>query len=243
MGPLVSHDADRKEVMRAVRSLLGLAGAHHMEVNHPWLDRNEMTGLGFKVHEGVTHLIELPENEEEAWAALRGTARNRVRKAMKKGVTAQITDDPAVIEHFFSQFEEVYGKQGQRTPFGIERPRSLWKRLVPAGKLLSLWVHVGGEVAAAGLFPFDERCIYFWGAASWIRYQAACPNELLQWTVIKAAVERGIPFYNMCGGKSQFKDKFGGEDVPNLVYYRSALPGLSTARALYRKLHFRSLLK
>ncbi|HEX8362141.1 MAG TPA: GNAT family N-acetyltransferase [Longimicrobium sp.] len=241
MGPLVRAGTDTREVVRGLTRLFGPRHFLHLEVSHPSLDRAMMVEEGFQVQENVTHLCPLPGTEDAAWASLRGEARNRVRKAERAGVVVERTDDPAVVDHFFDQFGEVYGKQGMAVPFGPERPRSLYENLHRAGRLLPIWAKKDGEVLAAGLFPFDERCIYFWGAASWIRHHALCPNEALQWGVMKFAVERGIPLYNMCGGQSQFKNKFGGQDVPYLTFYRSALPFLETARNLYRARHFRAL--
>jgi len=241
MGPLVNADIDQREVIRGLWRLAGPKHFLHLEIANPWLDRGLMESEGFSVHESVTHLVPIGGTTEEAWAGLKSQARNRIRKAWKNELVVERTDDPAIVDHFYDQFIEVYGKQGMVTPFGRERPRSLFENLHPAGHLLPLWVKSGEEVVAAGLFPYDDKAIYFWGAGSWLKHHALCPNEALHWGVIEFAVEKGIPVYNMCGGKSQFKDKFGGEDVPNLTYYRSALPLLSVARRYYRQLHFRSL--
>jgi lipid II:glycine glycyltransferase (peptidoglycan interpeptide bridge formation enzyme) len=176
-----------------------------------------MEKAGFTVEDGVTHLCPLPGDSDAAFASLTSEARNRVRKAQKSGVVVEQTDDPAVVGHFFEQFQEVYGKQGMTVPWGEERPRSLFNHLQPASRLFSVWARLDGEVLAAGLFPYDERCIYFWGAASWLRHHRLCPNEALQWAVIDFAARKGIPAYNMCGGTSQFKNKFGGADVPYLT--------------------------
>jgi hypothetical protein len=241
MGPVVGADVDQHRLMRSLKRLFGPRHFMHLELSNPWLDRAVMEAEGFQVQEGVTHLCTLPSDEEAAWATLRSEARNRVRKAEKNGLVVERTDDPAVVDHFHEQFGEVYGKQGMDRPFGKERPRSLFDHLLPAGRLLPLWVKSGDEVLAAGLFPYDERCIYFWGAASWLKHQSLCPNELLHWEVIRFAVRNGIPAYNMCGGASRFKNKFGGEDVPYLTYYKSALPILEVARRMYRDRHFRKL--
>ena len=241
MGPLVAADADQVQVIRGLTRLAGPRTFLHLELSNPWLDPAVMKQSGFSVHESVTHVIDVPSDPEAAWANLRGPARNRVRKARTNGLIVERTDDPAVVDHFFEQFVEVYGKQGMKTPFGIERPRSLFENLQPAGRLLPMWVRHGDEVLAAGLFPYDEKAIYFWGAGSWLKHQALCPNEALHWGVIEFAAQSGIPVYNMCGGRSQFKDKFGGEDVPNLTFHRSWLPGLKAARRAYRSLHFNSL--
>lgn len=241
MGPLVDDDVDQRALVRGLERLFGPRHFLHLELSNPALRREVLTDAGFQVEEGVTHLCPLPADLDAAFATLRSEARNRVRKAEKEGVVVERADDPAVVEHFYEQFGEVYGKQGMVRPFGVERPRSLFARLNPAGRLLPLWARRDGEVLAAGLFPHDDRCIYFWGAASWLRVQKLCPNEALHWGVIKFAVEQGIPLYNMCGGASQFKNKFGGEDVPYLTFHKSGLPGLQRARRWYRERHFRAL--
>lgn len=241
MGPVVNRGVDQRRLLRGLKALFGPRHFVHVELSNPWLDAEVMAEEGFRAHAGVTHLLPLPADEEQAWMAMRSEARNRVRKAEKNGVAVEHADDPAVADDFYEQFVEVYGKQGMATPWGPERPRSLFRRLHPAGRLLPLRVVRDGEVLAAGLFPYDERCIYFWGAASWLRHQALCPNELLHWEVIRFAVRNGIGAYNMCGGRSQFKNKFGGEDVPYVTWYKSALPLLEAARRMYRARHFRRL--
>jgi hypothetical protein len=241
IGPVVESGIDQLEVVRALRGLMGPRNGLHLEVAHYRLDPSIMTAAGYDVHPTVTHLIKMPATEGEAWDMLKSTCRNRVRKAQQNGLTVRVATDAAVADRFFEQFIEVYGKQGMVTPFGIDRPRSLFAQLNPAGRLLPLEVLHEGNVLATGLFPFDDSCIYFWGAGSWLSAQHLCPNEFLHWEVMRFAVGRGIRAYNMCGGGSQFKDKFGGSDVPYTTYSVSALPGLRTARAWYKRLHFARL--
>jgi hypothetical protein len=243
MGPLVKEDVDQERLIQALLRLVGPRHFLHLELSNPWLNRAVMEKMGFEVQSGVTHVCRLPGDVDAAFASISTEARNRVRKARKNGVVVERTDDPGVVTHFFEQFQEVYGKQGMITPFDESRPRSLYDNLMPAGRLLPILARQGEEILAAGLFPYDDRCIYFWGAASWLRHHRLCPNEALQWGVMQFAVENGIPIYNMCGGTSQFKNKFGGEDIPYLTYHKSALPLLKTGRRIYRDWHFRSLKK
>ena len=243
MGPLYSGTVGLADVVAAIRSQLEQRWVGHLEVASPAFDGkvDELVDAGFDVHRGVTHTVPLGGSEEVAWAAMRSTCRNRVGKARKNGLVAEVTSDESIVDHFQAQFAEVYAKQGMATPFGIARPRSLFQRLLPAGRLLPIWVRNGSEVIAAGLFPFDEKAIYFWGAASWIRAQHMNPNELLHWTVIANAVARSIPVYNMCGGMSQFKDKFGGADVPYNHYSLSRPHALVGARSAYQTFRRASL--
>jgi lipid II:glycine glycyltransferase (peptidoglycan interpeptide bridge formation enzyme) len=186
-------------------------------------------------------MLELPGNQEDAWSQLKSACRNRIRKAEKNQLVVEIVEDLSLADEYYDQFIEVYGKQGMITPFGPERPRSLMQCLVPAKRILPLRITHQGETVATGLFPFDENSIYFWGAASWLRHHKLCPNELLHWEVIKFAISRNIPRYNMCGGTSQFKDKFGGSDVPFNHYSLSSVPMMKQARNIYRTAHFMKL--
>jgi hypothetical protein len=241
LGPLLKEREDLPEVIAAVVRHCRRTWVGHLELSHPWIDDLNAQELGLEGHHNFTHLVPLPPDESVAWGALKSTCRNRARKAQKAGLVCEVTDDPSVVEHFYEQYVEVYAKQGLVLPFGPERGRSLYQRLMPTGRLLPMWVRQGETVMAAGLFPFDQHAIYFWGAASWMKHQHLCPNELLHWSVIKEAIARGIPLYNMCGGQSQFKDKFGGQDVPYIRYSRGFIPGLSLARRAYFWLHWTRL--
>lgn len=238
MGPLCQVDTDKRALIEAIVHACRRSGAAHLELSAAWLSDELAAATRLSVDRRLTHLVPLPETEQEAWGCIKSTARNRVKKAMREGLIAEITSDPAVIDQFFEQLCEVFGKQGMAPPYGIERPRSLFQRLTAANRLLAVRVRHDDEVMAAGLFPYDDRCIYFWGAGSWIKFQHLCPNELLQWTVIRCAVERGIPTYDMCGGESRFKDKFGGSDVSYNLYSRSLIPLLSPARQAYKQFHW-----
>ena len=53
-----------------------------------------------------------------------------------------------------------------------------------------------GRIIATGLFPHDHRTVYFWGGASRIDSWKYSPNDLLQWTVMEIAAQRGLTIYN-----------------------------------------------
>ena len=238
MGPAVVPEIDQAALLHAMLDQWRAQRYDHVEMAHPWLDPAAMQRLGFRAQTRMTHIVPLPEREPVAWDALTSPCRNRVRKAQKAGLEAEVTDDPSIADRYYEQFVEVYGKQGMAAPFGPDRPRSLVARLGPAGRIFAIWVRHKGEVIATGLFPYDERCVYFWGGASWLRHQHLCPNELLHWTLIQQAVRRGIPRYDMCGGTSQFKDKFGGADEPHHLYNLSFTPLIAVGRRAYTWWHF-----
>lgn len=237
LGPVIDNGVSLAEVMAEVLKHLRRAGWAHVELAHRALDTIDHARLGVEVHKDATHVVPLPTQVDDAWNALKSTCRNRVRKAEKAGLRLELTQDPSISREFIERYAEVYGRQKLALPWGVERPKSLIEHLLPAGRLWLLRVWYRDTVVACGLFPFDERAVYFWGAASWTRYHELCPNEFLHWNVIRMAVEHGIVEYNMSGGHSQFKDKFGGTDIPYLRLSRSFIPGLRAARYLYARAH------
>ena len=241
MGPVVNRDTDQVSLVSALQAFVRRSRFTHLELANDWLNPETMLSNGFEMHPSVTHTIELPKDEGAAWDKLKSACRNRIRKAEKNGLEVKIVEDLSLANEYYDQFIEVYAKQGMVTPFGPDRPRSLMQCLVPAKRILPLRITHEDDVVATGLFPFDEKCIYFWGAASWLRFHKLCPNELLHWSVIKFAISRKIPLYNMCGGKSQFKAKFGGTDIPYNHYSQSSLPMMKQARKLYRSAHYKKL--
>ena len=241
MGPVVNKDFNQDKLIDSIVRICKKFGIAHLEICNDFLSPHVMSRNEFNIYNDCTHKLKIAETKEEAFNNLKSTCRNRIKKALKNNLSVEVTGSSSIIEHFYEQFKEVYGKQGMAAPFGISRIKSLYNSLYDRRRLLTVWVRNNNEVIATGLFPYDENAIYFWGAASWLKYQKLCPNEILHWNVIKFAVEKNIKEYNMCGGGSQFKNKFGGTDVDYLHYSKSLFPMLNSFRNLFKKWHFLKL--
>ncbi len=240
MGPVVNSDINQSSLINAIEKMCQKEKIHHIELCNNILDKHIMNNAGFSVITRVTHLLNILSDKENMFMTLKSNCRNRVRKAVKNGLVVKIVHNCSIVDNFFEQFKEVYGKQGMAVPFKKARVASLFKRL-DQRRLLSLVVKKEDKLLATGLFPYDNHTIYFWGATSWLKYQKLCPNELLHWEVIKFAISNKIQFYDMCGGGSRFKNKFGGDDVPFILYTKSYVKFLKYAMLIYKKTHFLKL--
>lgn len=238
MGPLVNLDVDQQKLLNSIDVMCKQEKIVYIELCNDILCRDIMENNGYSASDGVTHKIEITDNIADAFSNLTSNCRNRIRKGEKNHLKVELSKDASIIDIFFEQYKEVYGKQGKSVPFGIKRVKSLYDNLHPANRLLSIQVKKEDCVMATGFFPFDENAIYFWGAASWLKYQKYCPNELLHWEVIKFAVTNRIKIYNMCGGGSRFKNKFSGNDVENIKYQKSISSFISLLLSVYKKWHF-----
>jgi GNAT acetyltransferase-like protein len=241
MGPVVNKNIDQEALFDAINNMCINKKIAHLEICNDLLSNEVMRKYGFDRHYSITHKIMIQETEEKAFSTLKSVCRNRIRKGKKNNLKVEITDDPSILDYYFEQLKEVYGKQGIAVPFQKDRVISLYESLYKIKRLLPVWVKLKQKVIATGLFPYDENAIYFWGGASWLEYQKYYPNESLHWEIIKYAQLNHIKEYNMCGGSSQFKDKFGGNDTAHITYSKSYFYPLKYMRSIFQKAHFLEL--
>ncbi len=239
MGPLMGADTDLDSVLVSLKRYMWRNGYLYAELKNQALDENKMLAHGFQPVRDVTAVLQIAPTEEETWSKLKSTARNRVRKA-QKSLVAEATTDMDMIDEYYELIVERYREQGMSFPFSVERLKTLARCLLPHGRLLLVKVIHEGELAAAGLFPHDERTIYYFGGASKRSLTKLCPNELMHWTAISHAVEQGIGSYDLCG-TSQFKRKFGATNEEVITWCYSPVPGLLLARTALIRLHWARL--
>ena len=211
MGPLMGRNADQPRLLRALDRLARADGFAMIELEHPALSPTVLGAAGFERVPDWTYLVPLaPADPDVMWRALDSTCRNRIRKAMSAGLIVEDTDDPAVVDEYYDFYLALMARKARKPPFPRETPRLLFHHLKKADSLLALRVtDARGHVLAAGLFPHDDRTMYFWSGASREDSHPLCPNDLMHWTAMRLAASRGLRLYNM-SGYGRFKRKFGG---------------------------------
>ncbi len=227
MGPLVTADIEQARLLATIDALARDENLAMTELESRLLDDYKLDAAQYEAELGWTYLVALSSgNPDPMWKALDSTCRNRVRKAEKARLTIEDADDPAVADEFYDQYTELMLRKRLVPPYPRQYPRLLFSHLKKADLLFALRVRdASGRVLATGLYPHDDRTIYFWGGASWQDGRDLCPNEFLHWSAMRLAAERGLAFYNMCG-YGRFKKKFGGRLVTlrrwHKLYWRSA---------------------
>jgi hypothetical protein len=234
MGPIVGRDFDQADFLRALDELARRQGIAMTELEGPALAADELQASGYEPVRGWTYLVQLtPDNPDLMWRAMDSTARNRVRKAIKAGLTVEDTDDSSVADEFYDQYAALGKQKGFAPPYPLDYPRLLVRHLKKADLLFALRVRdVTGRVLATGLFPHDEHAAYFWGGASWHDGRDLCPNEFLHWSLMRLAAARGLQRYDMCG-PGRFKKKFGGTLRPLARWHKSHWRSARWARYAY----------
>jgi hypothetical protein len=212
LGPVANRDIDQAAFLRALDELAAREHFAMVEIENPLLQADLMERADYIAVSQPTYIVSLATGDPKTiWERINLKSRQKVRKAKRAGLVVNDVDDPAIADEFFDQFVSVLARKKLFPPYDRTCPRLLIKYLKPKKLLLALRVlHPSHGTIATGLFPRDDKAIYFWGGASQIDTWNFSPNDLLQWTAMEMAAQAGITTYNMCG-YGYFKSKFGGE--------------------------------
>ena len=214
LGPVINRDVDQRAFFRALDELARRERWAMLELENPILSEACFEAHGFSSYPQPTFLVELtPEDPQIMWGRIQ--QRSEVRKARRNGLIVEDTNDPAIADEYYDQYIEILRPKHTFPSYDRTCPRLLFEHLRPYGRLLALQVREpGGLIVATGLFPYDDRTLYFWGGAGRLSGRKHAPNDLLHWTAMEMGAARGLRLYNMCGN-GFFKSKFGGTyDAP-----------------------------
>ncbi len=238
MGPVVNPDFSAEAFLHALDELAASEHIAMLEIENPILDADLMASRGYDVRVGSTYIVELtPYDEELVWKRIDKKDRSTVRKALRSGLTVVESSDAGMTDEYYDQFMEVMTRKGLFPPYGSDRPRLLFRHLYPKDMLLAVQVlSPEGQSIATGLFPHDDKTIYYWGGASRLSGRQYAPNDLMHSWVMEWALKRGLTAYNMCG-PGKFKQKFGGVLVPIRRWQKYYSPMARWGSAAYATFH------
>lgn len=217
-----------------IRSLLAgvreLARKHHaylfkMDPDVPVSDErflSEMLALGFrrtgggKNFEGIQprfvfRLNVEGKSEEEMMAFFHSKTRYNIRLAVRHHVEVKVADKAALDE-----FLPIMRDTGLRDGFAT-RPKAYFERLLdaygPQARLYMAYFE-GKPIAGTLAVQYGDKVWYLYGASA-NQYRNMMPNYLLQWEMIKWALETHCSIYDFRGVSGDLS-----EDNPLYGLYR-----------------------
>ncbi|HEV7824618.1 MAG TPA: GNAT family N-acetyltransferase [Mycobacteriales bacterium] len=201
----------------AVRALEHFAlrelGCAHFEVMDRGVDPASAGDAGLRFRTVAGFEIDLARAEDDILAGMSSACRRCVRKAAREGVTVEVADDPAFVDDYYTQLQEVFGRQGLVPTYPRQRVEALVRHVAPSGRLLLLRARTrAGACVATGIFPAANGLMYFWGGASTTGDRLVRPNEAIQWAAMRYWRARGVTRYDM-GGGGEYKRKYGGREI------------------------------
>ncbi|PYN50956.1 MAG: hypothetical protein DME00_03690, partial [Candidatus Rokuibacteriota bacterium] len=118
MGPIMDSDADPLGVVRALDDLAKREDLAMTELEGRALSDSVMQASGFEAVRSWTYEVSLaPDDPHRMWNTLSSTARNRIRKALKNGLTVEDTDDPSIADEFYDQYSALVKHKGFTPPY------------------------------------------------------------------------------------------------------------------------------
>lgn len=191
------------------------------------------------------------KTEDEVLMSFTQKTRYNIRVAMKHGVECKVCGKEALPD-----FYRIFKVTSKRDNF-IIRPIEYYEKLMDClGEHMRLYLcyYEGQAVSGALAIQFAGKTWYLYGASD-NQYRNVMPNYLMQWNMIKWAIEGGCSVYDFLGipvnadpnspmiGVYRFKKGFNGEVVGyagefDLIlnsYYNNLFKLLSKAKRGYFK--------
>lgn len=149
--------------------------------------------------------------EEEIFMDLTQKTRYNVRVAKRKGVEVRV-----VGEEYLDDFVRLMKTTGQRDGFNV-RPKEYFKRMLDSlGEHARMYMsfYEDKPVSAAITTNYGGKTCYVYGASDNV-YRNVMPNYLIQWEMIRWALETGCWVYDFQGVSGDLS-----EDNPLYGLYR-----------------------
>jgi len=164
-----------------------------------------MGGEGFETIQARYNYRLYLENrtEEELFANLTQKTRYNVRVAMKRGVEVRV-----VGADYLDEFMRLMKTTGERDGFAV-RPKAYFQRMLDSlGEHVRLYMafYEGQAVSGAITTNYAGKTCYIHGASD-NAHRNVMPNYLIQWEMIRWAVETGCTVYDFQGVSGNLEDK------------------------------------
>lgn len=220
-GPVCNlHDVEvLRELMRGIDALAKKHNAHAFKMDPDTLCTDEefisaAQKMGFVRHfgpdgfEGIQarfnyRLYINGRNEEELLANVNQQTRRNIRKAQKFGVTVEV-----VGAERLDDFVRLMNITGERDGFST-RPKAYFERFLSAlGEHARLYMafYEGRAIAGAITTNYAGKTCYVYGASD-NNSREVMPNYLMQWEMIRWAIETDCSVYDFQGIAGNIEDE------------------------------------
>lgn len=225
--PLVVGDCDptlRKATYDALLRALRRRYSMTCLTPPPWTVWTEQQ-RGAELSPKSTFLLDISDLDR-TWAGFDSELRNRVRKASKNGITAEVSSD---LDAFYELYNRTFHRQGLEAGLSKTEFHSHVSRVISAGVGELIMARTRDGIAcAASLFVWDRLRAYqsFAGTNPDLRSLAGMP--LVFWLAICRLSNR-VPALDLGGANipsiAQFKKRFGGAAAAysDTTIWRSAI--------------------
>ncbi len=234
-GILAENDGVRERLWHAAIDLARSWGATSLE-------SREFSACGLADHtkaHKATMVLVLAASIEAQWARFDAKLRNQIRKAERSGLIVRVGRIQD-LEGFYEVFSTNMRDLG--TPvYGRRFFEKMFEYFPETSSVFS--VCLGNTVIASCVAIESETSVEVPSASSLREYRSLCPNTLMYWAVIQAAIKAGRAQFDfgrstIGDGTYKFKEQWGAKAVPMYFNYwlkdTKNIPNMTTTNPAYQ---------
>lgn len=207
----------------------------YIQIADRFIQEDEVEKNGFEYVMSKSIELRIDKTDEGLFKVFKTDCRNYIRQFERRGAAIEIAEpNEEFANQYYEQLKEVFAKQGLVPTYSIKKVTDLFNSM-NAENLLCLRVkNPEGQCIATSIFVGYNERFYFWGAASFRKFQFYRPNEYMIWTAIKYFRDRGYKYFDMYGERP-YKNKFGPESITYPCIMIAKFPMLIKLRELAKK--------
>nr|WP_273739964.1 GNAT family N-acetyltransferase [Natrinema soli] len=219
---------------------------HYTYVETDWNydDSRPFVWNDFDVSPAYTYVLPLDDrpSEEELIGRFSSSPRRRIRDHLDEEYTVDV-GGPDAVEWIVDRVTERYEEQDRTPHFTVDFALELSERL-PDGAVRPYLLSIDGEPVTGCLILEDDGTAHRWqgGAIPDTDFPA---NEVLEWHMMRDAIDRGIETYELVGANTPRLNTWKAKFSPEIRTYYSAKrssTSMDVAESLYLNLRDKSSL-
>ena len=225
LGPALLDPGRRSQVERlrtrfvdAVEERLrerGVAYAH-VRSTPAYDDPRPFVWNGYEARPRFTYVVDLDQSEEDLFRSFSGDLRENIRDGRDRDVAVERGGVDA-IDPIFDRLHARHEEQGIRFPVSAEFARDLYRAL-PDGTMRTYVCRSDGRAVGGQITLEDDRHVYAWQGVGDHDADVAV-NDHLDWHVMREAMDRGVPRYDLVGANNQRLCNYKAKFAPDVREY------------------------
>jgi hypothetical protein len=160
--------------------------------------KSESTG-NISDSNGLTSILDLRPPEDEIFEnSINSKKRNKIRRAVKEGITVREFKSKEGMEVFWSILKPLHDKLGFNPNLDFDYYNDIYAHYSMLDKAFIL-IAYKNEVAISGVLILgNQNYMHYYKGASVFGFKNEGQGELLQWEAIKHCKKLGVKYYDLC---------------------------------------------
>ena len=218
-GPVTVSDISRKNRKELIRGLIktmqGSVASRTISFNTTLgFDTRELDGYNMDISSKQSSVLDLGPGEEWLHAQMRRNHRRQLKKASSSNNKVIQDDTFEFLDDYYELLKATYSRLGKERLVAKDFYTLCCHRL-PADTIKLFMVKDGDEFIAGGLVLIHGGNVIFWRGATLDDYMRMGASNLLYWSIITWAIEKGYrtldTLHNPSDSLYHFKLGFGCE--------------------------------